>query len=153
MEMNWLETTYPSPAFPNQDRSMPGVGSTHYFIAYTWVHGSYPPLRQRIDPGQGETETDRAVTDLQERVVVTGQKDRVNFAPRITIRTRSGDEFHDELTGDELKWDLATETSKISALFDDLPWPRAQLDRLVATVADLDQEPSIAGLISTCVPA
>ncbi|MCI0896870.1 MAG: MmgE/PrpD family protein [Chloroflexi bacterium] len=153
MEMNWLETTYPSPAFPNQDRSMPGVGSTHYFIAYTWVHGSYPPLRQRIDPGLGETETDRAVTDLQERVVVTGQKDRVNFAPRITIRTRSGDEFHDELTGDELKWDLATETSKISALFDDLPWPRAQLDRLVATVADLDQEPSIAGLIGTCVPA
>ncbi|MCH7738347.1 MAG: MmgE/PrpD family protein [Chloroflexi bacterium] len=153
MEMNWLETTYPSPAFPNADRSMPGVGSTHYFIAYTWVHGSYPPLRQRIDPGLGETEADRAVTDLQQRVTVTGQKDRANFAPRITVRTRSGNEFHDELTGEELKWDLATETSMISALFDELPWPRAQLDLLVATVADLDQEPSIAGLIATCVPA
>ncbi|MDA1128018.1 MAG: MmgE/PrpD family protein [Chloroflexi bacterium] len=153
MEMNWLETTYPSPAFPNQDRSMPGVGSTHYFIAYTWVHGSYPPLRQRIDPGLGETETDRVVTDLQQRVEVIGQKDRANFAPRITIRTRSGDEFHDEFTGNELKWDLATETERISALFGDLPWPRAQLDGLVSTVTRLDQEPSIAGLIGTCVPA
>jgi len=153
MEMNWLETTYPSPAFPNQDRSMPGVGSTHYFIAYTWVHGSYPPLRQRIDPGLGETEADRTVTDLQQRVEVTGQKDRANFAPRITIRTRSGDEFHDELTGNELKWDLATETERISSLFGGLPWPRAQLDGLVSTVTELDQEPSITGLINTCVPA
>ena len=153
MEMNWLETTYPSPAFPNMDRSMPGVGSTHYFIAYTWVHGSYPPLRQRIDPGLGETEVDQTVTDLQQRVEVIGQKDRANFAPRITIRTRSGEEFHNELTGNELKWDLATETERISALFDDLPWPRAQLDNLVSTVSDLDREPSIASLIGTCVPA
>ena len=152
MEMNWLETTYPSPAFPNQDRSMPGVGSTHYFIAYTWVHGSYPPLRRRLDPGVGETESDRAVTDLQERVQVTGHRDRANFAPRITVRTRSGEEFHDELTGEELKWDLATETQHISALFDDLPWPRAKLDSLVAIVADLDREPSIARLIGACVP-
>ena len=153
MEMNWLETTYSSPAFPNMDRSMPGVGSTHYFIAYTWVHGSYPPLRQRIDPGLGETEVDQTVTDLQQRVEVIGQKDRANFAPRITIRTRSGEEFHNELTGNELKWDLATETERISALFDDLPWPRAQLDNLVSTVSDLDREPSIASLIGTCVPA
>ena len=84
---------------------------------------------------------------------MTGQKDRANFAPRITIRTRSGDEFHDEFTGNELKWDLATETERISALFGDLPWPRAQLNSLVSTVTALDQEPSIAGLIGTCVPA
>ena len=132
---------------------MPGVGSTHYFIAYTWVHGSYPPLRQRIDPGLGETESDRAVTGLQQRVEVIGQKDWANFAPRITIRTRSGDEFHDELTGNELKWDLATETKRISALFSDLPWPRSQLDSLVSTVAALDRDPSIASLIATCVPS
>lgn len=152
MEMNWLETSYPSPAFPNQDRSMPGVGSTHYFIAYTWVHGSYPPLRQRVDPGLGESDADQTVADLQQRVTVIGQKDRTNFAPRITIRTWSGNEFQDELTGNELKWDLATETSIISALFDDLPWPRAQLNSLVSIVTELGQEPSIAGLIGACVP-
>ena len=153
VEMNWLETSYPSPAFPNEDRSMPGVGSTHYFIAYTWVHGSYPPLRQRLDPGLGETEAERAVIGLQGRVEVTGHKERANFAPKITIRTKSGDVFTDELDGNELKWDLATETARFSALFDDMPWPRAQLDGLVSIVSKLDEESSIAGLISTCVPA
>ena len=153
VEMNWLETTYPSPAFPNPDRSMPGVGSTNYFVAYTWVHGSYPPLRQRLDPGLGETEADRAVLDLQQRVTVTGVKERGNFAPGITIKTRSGDEFHDELNGNELKWDLATESQRISEIFDEMPWPRAQLDRLVSITTGLDGRPSLAGLIETCVPA
>ena len=50
VDMNWLETTYPSPAFPSPQRSAPGVGTTHYFAAYTFVHGSYPPLMRRIDP-------------------------------------------------------------------------------------------------------
>lgn len=67
------------------------------------MHGSYPPLRQRIDLSLGESEADRAVTDLQQRVEVTGQEDRANFAPRITIRTLSGNKYHDELTGNELK--------------------------------------------------
>ncbi|MBC8280183.1 MAG: MmgE/PrpD family protein [Chloroflexi bacterium] len=153
MEMNWLETSYPSPAFPNQDRSMPGVGSTHYFIAYTWVHGSYPPLRQRLDPGLGETESERAVIDLQEKVTVTGHQERTNFAPKITIRTKSGEEVFDEFNGDELKWDLATVTARFSPLFDEMPWPRTQLDDLVSIVGKLEQESSIENLVSTCVPA
>ena len=153
VEMNWLETSYPSPAFPNQDRSMPGVGSTHYFVAYTWVHGSYPPLRQRLDPGPGETALEKAVIDLQEKVTVTGHKERTNFAPKITIRTKSGKELSDEFNGNELKWNLSTEIKRISTLFDDMAWPRTQLDELVSIVSKLDSEPSIAGLIGTCVPA
>ena len=31
VEMNWLETTYPSPAFPNTDRRMPGRGQHALF--------------------------------------------------------------------------------------------------------------------------
>ena len=153
MEMNWLETSYPSPAFPNQDRSMPGIGSTHYFIAYTWVHGHYPPLRNQLDAGLGDKETDRAISDLQRRVTVTGHRNRANFSPRITIYTRSGEQYHDEFTGNELKLDLATETSVVRTLFSQLPWPRAQLDRLVSTVTTLDKETDIAGLIQSCVPA
>ena len=51
IDMNWLETLYPSPAFPNAARGRAIVGSTHYFTAYVAVNGSYPPLRTRIDPG------------------------------------------------------------------------------------------------------
>ena len=86
-------------------------------------------------------------------MTVTGVKERGNFAPGITIKTRSGDEFHDELNGNELKWDLATESQRISEIFDEMPWPRAQLDRLVSITTGLDGRTSLAGLIETCVPA
>ena len=152
VEMNWLETTYPSPAFPNTDRRMPGVGSTHYFTAYTWVHGSYPPLRQRLDPGIDSADFDRQVMDLQERVEVTGQRTRGSFAPRITVRTRSGDEFSDEFTGDELEWDSATVANRVSGLFPQMEWPVAKLEGLVTAASSIDSAPSAAALIACCVP-
>ena len=152
VEMNWLETTYPSPAFPNTDRRMPGVGSTHYFTAYTWVHGSYPPLRQRLDPGIDSADFDRQVMELQERVTVEGQRTRGSFAPRITVRTRSGEAVSDEFTGDELKWDFATTSGRLSALFPDMAWPEDKLAGLVATVSEIDGAPDVSGLIACCVP-
>ena len=152
VEMNWLETTYPSPAFPNSDRRMPGVGSTHYFTAYTWTHGSYPPLRQRLDPGIDSADFDRQVMALQERVEVTGQRNRGSFAPRITVRTRSGDEFTDEFNGDELKWDFATEIACVSQLFPQMDWPTAKLEGLVSAVSGIETAPDVAGLVGCCVP-
>ncbi|MEK7814276.1 MAG: MmgE/PrpD family protein, partial [Chloroflexota bacterium] len=85
VDMNWLETLYPSPAFPNPARGTPGVGSTHYFTAYTCIHGSYPPLRGRLDPGDRSGGEDPAVMALLRRVEVVGHKDRPPFAPRITV--------------------------------------------------------------------
>ena len=152
VEMNWLETTYPSPAFPNTDRRMPGVGSTHYFTAYTWVHGNYPPLRQRLDPGIDSADFDRQVMDLQERVTVEGQRTRGSFAPRITVRTRSGEVVSDEFTGDELKWEFATTSDRISQLFPEMEWPADKLDGLVSAVSGIDKAPDISGVIANCVP-
>ncbi len=152
VEMNWLETTYPSPAFPNTDRSMPGVGSTHYFVAYTWTHGGYPPLRQRLDPGIDSADFDRQVMALQERVEVIGQRSRGSFAPRITVRTRSGDEFSDEFHGVELEWDFATERERIGELFPQMDWPSAKLDGLAASVSRIETAPDVADLIACCVP-
>ena len=152
VEMNWLETTYPSPAFPNTDRRMPGVGSTHYFAAYTWVHGSYPPLRQRLDPGIDSGDLDLRVMELQERVEVTGQRTRGSFAPRITVRTRSGDELCDEFTGNELKWDFATTSSRIGELFPAMEWPKGKLDGLIATVAGMENAPDVSELVACCLP-
>ena len=152
VEMNWLETTYPSPAFPNTDRRMPGVGSTHYFTAYTWVHGSYPPLRQRLDPGIDSADFDREVMDLQERVEVVGERTRGSFAPKITIRTRSGEEVSDEFTGDELKWDFSTEADRVSELFPQMDWPAAKLDGLVAAVSGIESATDVSEMIACCVP-
>lgn len=151
VDMNWLETLYPSPAFPNPQRGTPGVGSTHYFAAYTCVHGSYPPLRDRIDPGDPTSPDDHQVADLMQRVKVVGEKDRRSFAPRITVVMRDGAQHQGEFGGDELKWDMNTETERIRGLFGGLDWPIDRLESIVDGVAGLENERSIQSLIQSCV--
>ena len=94
IDMNWLETLYPSPAFPNPSRGRALVGSTHYFAAYVAVNGSYPPLRTRIDPGDdaGAAAADNhdTVVSLMRKVDTVGHKDRPAFAPRITVEMTGG---------------------------------------------------------------
>jgi len=151
VDMNWLETLYPSPAFPNPARSTPGVGSTHYFTAYTCVHGFYPPLAGRLEPGEQSRGEDPTVMTLLPRVQVIGHKERPAFAPRITVRMRGGTTYQDQFRGNELEWDLATETRRISALFNDIPWPREKLDGIVQTVSRLEDEALVDPLMQLCV--
>ena len=152
MDMNWLETLYPSPAFPRPQPAEPVVGSTHYFAAYTCVHGSYPPLAPRLYPDSNAGAEDQRVLDLMPRVQVLGHQGRPSFSPRITVVMQDGARYVDEFNGDELKWDLATETRRISALFDDIPWPRQRLDGIVHTVASLEEHDSVDPLIRQCIP-
>ncbi|HZA24985.1 MAG TPA: hypothetical protein VFA32_20715, partial [Dehalococcoidia bacterium] len=151
VDMNWLETTYPSPAFPNPTRTSPGVGSTHYFTAYTCIHGSYPPLRQRIEAGEQAPGGEPDVMGLLQRVEVVGHQDRPAFAPRITVRMRGGTTYQGECQGQELEWDFSTETQRISALFGDINWPRQKLDGIVQTVSGLEREPRVDPLVQLCV--
>jgi len=150
VDMNWLETTYPSPAFPNAARISPGVGSTHYFTAYTCIHGSYPPLRPRIEAGEQFTGDDPAVMSLLQKVNVVGHKDRSAFAPRITVHMRGGTTYQGEYEGQELEWDLKTETRRISAIFDYMTWPRERLDGTVGLVSSLEAETGVNALIGLC---
>jgi hypothetical protein len=151
LDMNWLETTYPSPAFPNPARRAPGPGSTQFYAAHTCVHGSYPPLSSRIDPGQGPSGEDQAVASIMERIEIVGHRNRPAFAPRITIRLRDGTQHDDQFNGDELKWDLATEVRRISALFAELPWPEDHLQSIVQAVSSLEDQPRVDPLIQLCV--
>ena len=152
VDMNWLETLYPSPAFPRPQPAKPATGSTHYFTAYTCVHGSYPPLAPRLYPDSDAGAEDQRVLDLMPRVQVLGHKDRPSFSPRITVVMQDGSRFVEEFHGDELKWGLATETRRISALFDDIPWPRQRLDGIVQTAASLEEHDSVDPLIRQCKP-
>jgi hypothetical protein len=151
VDMNWLETTYPSPAFPNLARTSPGVGSTHYFTAYTCINGSYPPLRRRIEPGEPSPGDDSAVMDLLQRTEVIGHEDRPAFAPRITVRMQGGTTYQGEYQGQELEWDLATETQRISALFAYMRWPDDKLNGIVQTVSRFETEATVDGLVGLCV--
>ena len=64
---------------------------------------------------------------------------------------KDGSQFVDEFRGSELKWDLATESRRISALFNDLDWPRERLDNIVQTVTGLEDQSRIDPLIQLCV--
>ena len=151
IDMNWLETLYPSPAFPNPQRGAPGVGSTHYFAAYTCAHGNYPPLRERIDPGDASSSGDEEVSALMQRIQLVGHKDRASFAPRITIAMRDGTRHEGEFQGDELKWDLATETRRIRELFAHIDWPTERLETIVQAVTEIETQSRIDPLIQLCV--
>ena len=151
IDMNWLETLYPSPAFPNEQRSQPGVGSTHYYAAYTCVHGSFPPLSPRMEPGQEAAGRDRAVMDLLKLVEVVGHRDRPAFAPRITISMMGGTIYQGEYQGNELEWDLATEVERMRVLFEEIPWPTDRLHEIVSAVSGLEEASDLNHLIQLCV--
>src|SRR3954454_19749135 len=82
--VNWLETEYPSPAFPVRGIDIPPkVGSTQYFTAYGAATGGYPLLRGDR-PGPGETDPPE-VLDLMRRVILIPTVRRTLFGPRITV--------------------------------------------------------------------
>src|SRR5438105_777080 len=82
--VNWLETEYPSPAFPSRGIDIPpNPGSTQYFTAYGAVTRGYPLLRG-AEPGPGETDPPE-VLELMRRVTLIPTVRRTLFGPRITI--------------------------------------------------------------------
>ena len=89
--------------------------------------------------------------DLLQKVDVVGHKDRPAFAPQITVRMKGGTTYQGAYQGQELEWDLATETRRISPLFDNIPFPTDKLQGIVQTVSHIEQESSIDSLIGLCV--
>ena len=151
IDMNWLETLYPSPAFPRPEFNTPGIGSTHYYAAYTCIYGSYPPLKPRVEAGEKSSGEAPEVMDLLGRVRIVGHQNRPAFAPRITVRMRDGATYQNELRGDEMEWDLDTETRQIRTLFDHLPWEKDKLEAIIKSVAELEHFSQVDSLIQSCV--
>ena len=65
--VNWLETEYPSPAFPSRSRN-PQPDSPHYYAAWAVVRRSFPILKS-VQRGVGE-EDPPEVLDLMNRVKI-----------------------------------------------------------------------------------
>ena len=155
IDMNWLETLYPSPAFPNPSRGQAIVGSTHYFAAYVAVNGAYPPLRTRIDPGDDSAaaaENHDAVLSLMHKVQTVGHKDRPAFAPRITIEMTGETTYRGEYQGNELEWGLDEEVARLRPLFPQIRWPAEKLTAIVAAVRAIPGAPDAGDLIAAATP-
>ncbi len=156
VDMNWLETLYPSPAFPNPSRGQALVGSTHYFVAYVTVNGSYPPLRTRIDPGDDDqaatAENHDAVLRLMRKVETVGHQDRRAFAPRITVDMVGGTTYQGEYQGEELEWGFYEEVRRLLPLFPEIQWPLAKLEGVVDAVRRVWDAPDVGDLVAAATP-
>jgi 2-methylcitrate dehydratase PrpD len=137
--VNWLETQYPSPAFPSrrEDRES-GPGSTAYFTAYGVVKRGFSVLRRAESSGAGDPPE---VLDLMKRVTIIPSHTMTLFGPRITIHTRDGRTYTKQSTGREFIWDFDEETRRLRDVVPGLPIPPTQYEAIVTTCRHLqDQE-------------
>jgi len=136
--VNWLETEYPSPAFPSPGiESPPQVGSTQYFTAWGAARRGYPLLRGDR-PGPSETDPPE-VLDLMQRVSLIPTVRRTLFGPRITVFTKDGRHFTKEGTGREFIWDFEEEARRIGPITSGLAISEAQFAELIDTCRHLDR--------------
>jgi 2-methylcitrate dehydratase PrpD len=132
--VNWLETQYPSPAFPSRREDKdPRPGSTPYYTAYGVVKRGFPVLR-----GQGDDPPE--VLDLMGRVTLIPSHQMTLFGPRFTVYTKDGKHYTKQSTGREFMWDFNEEARRIRDVIPGLPIPEAQFEDIIATCRDLDRQ-------------
>jgi 2-methylcitrate dehydratase PrpD len=140
---NWLETQYPSPAFPTlrEDIGEARQGGTRYYTAYGAVKHGYPMLAGTPDPPE--------VLELMKRVTIIPSHDMTLFGPRITIFTKDGKSYTKQGTGREFIWNFDEEVRRIRPITPGIPLPPDQFEEVIATCRTLDQQARADKLIQT----
>ncbi len=138
--VNWLETQYPSPAFPSRREDKdPRPGSTPYYTAYGVVKRGFPVLRsQGGDPSSVGDPPE--VLELMQRVTLIPSHQMTLFGPRFTVYTKDGKHYTKQSTGREFMWDFNEEARRIRDVIPGLPIPPAQFEDIIATSRDLDRQ-------------
>src|SRR5437867_6764762 len=158
LEMNYLETLYPSPRFPRPPAADgSGFGRTAYMLAYTLIAGDYPVLERNVeDPrdagASSGAELAARVAALQRRVEIIGAVGRECFAPRLTIALRDGRRLTSQYDGHELLGDFRRDAEVLRRFVPGLPIAPDQYDRLVAAVAGLDKAASVDEVVALTLP-
>ena len=151
--VNWLETQYPSPAFPVRGiDNPPQPGSTQYFSAYGAATRGYPLLRGG-QPGPGETDPPE-VLDLMNRVTLIPMAHRTLFGPRVTVFTKDGRSFTREGTGREFIWNFEEQANRIRPITPGLAITPERYEALIDACRNLERE-AVASepLIKLTIPA
>jgi 2-methylcitrate dehydratase PrpD len=146
--VNWMETVYPSPAFPSAaSDGVPRPGSTQYFSAYGAVERGFPLLK--TGPGPDDPP---AVLELMQRVTLVPSETQTLFGPKVTVYTKDGKQVTREGTGREFIWDFDEEVRRLSGIGPGLPIPEVQYAELTRACRQLDALPRAADLIRLTIP-
>jgi 2-methylcitrate dehydratase PrpD len=132
--VNWMETQYPSPAFPRlrEDIGEAARGSTRYYAAWGVVRRGFPMLPFTDDPPE--------VLELMKRVTIIPSHEMTLFGPRITIFTKDGKSYTRQATGREFIWDFEEEARRIRAITPGIPIPAGQYEEIISVCRGLDRE-------------
>ena len=145
--VNWLETQYPSPAFPSRrEDAAPRPGSTPYYTAYGVVQRGFPVLRNPLGGSEG-TQDPPEVLELMNRVTIIPSHEMTLFGPRITIYTKDGKHYTKQSTGREFMWDFEEEARRIRDVIPGLPISQAQFEEIIETCRFLEQHDRAERLI------
>ena len=151
--VNWMETQYPSPAFPSRREDAEArPGSTPYYTAYGVCRRGFPVLRsQQMGVADGDGDPPE-VLELMHRVKLIPSHDMTVFGPRITIFTKDGKSYTKQSTGREFMWDFEEEARRIRDVIPGVPIPEAQFEEIISTCRDLDSQDRADRLIQLTIP-
>jgi 2-methylcitrate dehydratase PrpD len=151
--VNWLETQYPSPAFPSrrEDTGEAQAGGTRYHTAFGAVQRGYP-LTRGVGANSTGPDTPREVLDLMKRVTLIPSHTMTLFGPRITIYTKDGRTHTKQGTGREFIWDYDEEARRISDIVPGLPVTPERFVEIVGTCRTLDRQDRASRLIELTIP-
>ena len=149
--VNWLETQYPSPAYPSRrEDGAAEHGRTAYYTAYGAVKHRFPVLAGRkTDPKDDAPE----ILELMHRVKIIPSHQMTLFGPRITVFTKDGKSHTRQSTGREFIWEYDGLVSRLQDVKPGLPIPAAQYDTLTATCRDLEKSACADALVKLTVNA
>jgi len=137
--VNWLETQYPSPAFPHRTEDGPArAGGTAYYTAFGAVKRGFP-LERGVGANASGPDTPKEVLDLMKRVTIIPLHEMTLFGPRITIFTKDGKSYTQQGTGREFVWDFEEEVRRMRDVTPVLPISAQKFESLIATCRDLEK--------------
>jgi MmgE/PrpD N-terminal domain len=156
VKMNWIETLYPSPAFPRfPDWNTPRVGGTHFYAAAAAVNGGYPVVAGKgYGPAGVRAEDDSRVLEfMRDHVTLVQEKDRAMFSPGITVTMKDGSTFSGEYPYERMEWNLAQLVERLQECLPGFALGKAGFDALVDVVASVDRITSVDPILNvTRVP-
>ena len=136
ISMNYIETLYPSPAFPDHNPYLPAVGQTHYFAAHAAVNGGVPVVGgHTFGPTGADLRSDeRVLAFMRERVKVIPVWGQAMFSPSIAIRTRAGSTVTGTYPYARMEWDFAQLEERLQDCLPGYPGGKPAFARLVQVV-------------------
>ena len=150
--VNWLETQYPSPAFPSRRTDLePGPEQPQYYAAYAILTGGFP-MTKNVGQKVGEPDPP-GLAAMMQRVHVLPSHAQPLFSPRITIHTRDGVAHTLQATGREFIMTFDELAQRLAPIGTVAAIGERQYAELVAQCRRIDDAPDVGRLVALTTPA